>query len=175
MLIIYHPGNHALTFVQTNMLVGADGHIRVAGFGAASSPSAVSRVDVDSFFHGAAPELIEPQRFRLINTVATTASDVYAFGVLAFEVSTGHVHLSNSQTKWRQVFAGRVPFHDKGTVAGVYSMSKGRRPSRPDHAQLTDHVWKTIKGCWKSNPTKRHTMAEVVAALEAGANAHKSR
>jgi hypothetical protein len=175
MSILYHPWDHVLTFVQTNTLVDADGHIRLAGFGVASSTSAVSRVDVDSFFHGAAPELIEPQCFRLINTVATTASDVYAFGVLAFEVSRGHAHFSNSQTKWRQVFAGRVPFHDKGTVAGVYSMSKGRRPSRPDHTQLTDRVWKTIKGCWKSNPTQRFTMAEVVAVLEAGTNAHKSR
>jgi hypothetical protein len=91
--------DHALTFIQTNILVDADGHTRVAGLGATSIPSTTPRVEVDRFFHGAAPELIEPRRFRLTNTGATTASDVYAFGVLAFEVSREHVHVSNSQTK----------------------------------------------------------------------------
>jgi hypothetical protein len=52
-------------------------------------PSTVPREEVDTFFHGAAPELIEPQRFRLTSIGATAATDVYAFGVLAFEVSRG--------------------------------------------------------------------------------------
>ena len=51
-------------------------------------------VDIDRFFHGAAPELVDPQRFRLTDTGATTASDVYAFGVLAWEVSRGRVVFS---------------------------------------------------------------------------------
>jgi len=46
-------------------------------------------------------------------------------------------------------------------------MLKGRRPDRPDHPELSDHVWKVIKGCWKENPAKRKTMAQVVTALEA--------
>ena len=74
---------------QTNFLVGVDGRVRVAGLGAASIPSAVSGVDVDTSFHGAAPELVDPQRFRSTNSRATTASDVYAFGVLTWEVSRG--------------------------------------------------------------------------------------
>jgi hypothetical protein len=165
--------DHTLTFVQTNILIDTEGRTRVAGFGVASSPSTVPQVEIDRFFHGAAPELIEPQRFRSTGAGATTASDVFAFGAVALEVSKEHVHFSNSQPKWDQVFAGRVPFHNKGNVAGVYLMLKGRRPGRLDHPELTDHVWKMIKGCWKSDPTQRHTMAEVVAILEAEANAHK--
>ena len=80
-------------FVQTNVLVDAGGRARIAGLGAASVQSNESGVDVDRFFHGAAPELVDPQRFRLVNTGATTASDVYAFGVLAWEVSRGHVNV----------------------------------------------------------------------------------
>ena len=60
-------------------------------------------------------------------------------------------------------------------VTGVYSMLKGRRPRRPDHSELSDRVWKVIKGCWKANPTQRKTIAEVVAVLEAEVNAHKSQ
>ena len=47
----------------------------------------ISPRHVDRFFPGAAPELIDPQRFRLTNTGATRASDIYAFGILAWEVS----------------------------------------------------------------------------------------
>ena len=79
---------------QTNILINADGHVRVAGFGAASISSPVLRVDVDRFFHGAAPELVDPQRFRMTSAGATMATDVYAFGVLAWEVSRGHTKLS---------------------------------------------------------------------------------
>lgn len=85
-----HPG-HALTFVQTNILVNAGGHTRIAGLGAASIPPNLLWVDVDRFFHGAAPELIDPQRFGIIGTEVTKASDIYAFGVIAWEVSRLHV------------------------------------------------------------------------------------
>ena len=52
-------------------------------------PSGIPGVDIDRFFHGAAPELVDHERFGLTDTGATTASDVYAFGVLAWEVSIG--------------------------------------------------------------------------------------
>ena len=46
-------------------------------------------VDIDRFFHGAAPELASYHEHfdGLTETGATKASDVYAFGVLAWEVS----------------------------------------------------------------------------------------
>lgn len=46
-------------------------------------------------------------------------------------------------------------------------MLKGRRPARPDHSELSDCVWEMIKGCWKGDPTRRKSMSEVVAILEA--------
>ena len=78
--------------------------------------------------------------------------------------------------KWEdsQVFAGRVPFSTENLVAGVYSMLKGRRPARPDNPQLSDRVWKVIKGCWKSNPAQRMTIAEVVTILSTEVNTRKS-
>ena len=83
-----------LTFVQMNIFIDSCGRARIAGLGAALLPSTMPGVDIDRFFHGAAPELVDPQRFRLTDTGATTASDVYAFGVLAWEVSRGRVVFS---------------------------------------------------------------------------------
>lgn len=75
-----------LMSVQTNILIDARGRARVAGLGVAFLRSAMPGVDIDRFFHGAAPELVDPQRFGVTDTGATKASDAYAFGVLAWEV-----------------------------------------------------------------------------------------
>lgn len=100
-----------LKLLQTNILVDADGHVRV------------------SFFHGAAPELINPQHFRLTNTGATKASDVYAFGVLAWEVSGTHVGSS-----------GSIPQTEMGTFSGfcwASSILRGEQGS----GDLFDAEW----------------------------------
>ena len=76
-----------LILAQTNILVDASGRARIAGFGAAILPSAMPGVNIDRFFPGAAPELVDPQRFGLTDTGATEDSDMYAFGVLAWEAS----------------------------------------------------------------------------------------
>ena len=42
--------------------------------------------DVDRSFRGAAPEMIDPTRWGLVDAGASTASDVYAFCILTWEV-----------------------------------------------------------------------------------------
>jgi len=74
-----------------------------------------------------------------------------------------------------QIFAGKVPFSDENVVAAVFSMWKGRRPARPHHPELSDRLWKMIKGCWKVNPSQRKTITEVVAILEGEATARRSK
>ena len=44
-------------------------------------------MDIDRFFHGTAPELVDHQRIGLTDTGTTKESDAYAFGVLAWEAS----------------------------------------------------------------------------------------
>ena len=79
--------DHALTFVQSNILVDSSRNARVAGLGVASNRSPMPEVEIDRSFYGAAPELVYPQRFGLTDSGATKESDIYAFGVLAWEVS----------------------------------------------------------------------------------------
>lgn len=66
--------------------MSGSGHARIAGLGTASILQAMPGVDVDRSFHGAAPELIDPQRWGFTDAGATIASDVYAFAILAWEV-----------------------------------------------------------------------------------------
>jgi len=78
---------HGLTFFQTNILIDSEGHARIAGLGVALISSPMPGVDIDRFFHGAAPELVDAQHVGSSGTGATKASDVYALAVLAWEVS----------------------------------------------------------------------------------------
>ena len=52
-------------------------------------------------------------------------------------------------------------------------MSVGRRPARPTHPELSDRVWKLIKGCWVADAAGRITITEVVEILEEEVNARK--
>jgi len=79
-----------LTLSQSNILVGHDGTARIAGLGSAFVPSqnhaAWSEMDAELLFYGTAPELVRLRSPR--SRIRTTReSDVYAFAILAWEVS----------------------------------------------------------------------------------------
>ncbi|KAF9778003.1 kinase-like domain-containing protein [Thelephora terrestris] len=139
-----------------NILVSGAGCVRIGSLGTACAQSTAPTVDVDRFFPGAAPEITDPQRWGTSEAGASKSSDLFAFGVLAWEA-----------------FTGRAPFSDQGVVACVHSMSNDRRPAKPAHPEVSDGVWKLIKGCWKADPAKRRTIDEVVAVLEVESNARQ--
>ena len=91
--------NYSLTIFQTNILVDVCGHAHLGGLGTALVTSDTPGVDIDRFFHGAAPELADNECIGLSDTRATKASDVYAFGVLAWEVGTVFVAPSRQRTE----------------------------------------------------------------------------
>ena len=80
--------DHALIFFQTNILVGADRQVCVAGLGSAYILPTMQTVDIDRSFHGAALELIDRERWGLADASTTMASDAYAFGILTWEVGS---------------------------------------------------------------------------------------
>lgn len=91
--------SNALMFVQTNILIGAGGYVRTACPGTAFTSFTTSRMDVDRFSHGPKPKLINPRRFGSVNIEITKASDIYAFGVIAWEVSRLYANSSGQNTK----------------------------------------------------------------------------
>jgi serine/threonine protein kinase len=78
-----------LTPPQQNVLVGPDGIPRIAGFGSSlmmSRPDLGSDEDVVGFHRGSAPELMRPPKPGKPVTRITKESDMYAFGMLTWEV-----------------------------------------------------------------------------------------
>lgn len=71
-------------------MVDLDGTARIAGLGSASflgHATAQPETRVEEPCRGSAPELMHPEEFGLSHPhIATKASDIYAFGVLAWEV-----------------------------------------------------------------------------------------
>jgi len=76
------------------------------------------------------------------------AMDVYAYGLLLYEILHGCV-----------AFAGRTP------VAAMLLASKGERPRlalRPEHAYLAE----LIQACWDAEPAHRPSMHQVLKVLD---------
>ncbi|KAF9793040.1 kinase-like domain-containing protein [Thelephora terrestris] len=136
-----------------NVLVDGDNVARLGGLGSAfalSLPASWSDVESQRLFCGFAPELIDPDAFGLVHARATKATDMFAFGMLAWEV-----------------FAGKHPFAGNVEAAGIFSLFRNNRPPRPVHPEMTDRVWNMIESCWNQDPFKRMTAADVVDVLEA--------
>ena len=75
---------------QRNVLVDRNGVARLGGLGSAFSlslPASWSEVAAARLFCGIAPELVSPHTFGLVHARTTKATDMFAFGMLAWEVS----------------------------------------------------------------------------------------
>ena len=99
------------------------------------------------------PELLNPQRFGKTNSRPTQPADIYTLGMVIYEVLT--------------VF---YPFYDQqfGTLQLVCRVVDGTRPTKPGNAErigFGSGTWKLVKECWKTKPTKRPTIRQVLMHL----------
>jgi len=51
-------------------------------------------------------------------------------------------------------------------ITAKYMMSKGDRPSRPNHHGISDRVWYVIERCWNNVPAERMSIREATTLLE---------
>ena len=79
------------------------------------------------------PELLAPQRFGAKNPTPTPQLDVYAFGLVIFQVFKDDEYLLSTYTV--QVLTGETPFRDFGPIGCTPSIINGLRPDKPNNAQ----------------------------------------
>ncbi|KAI6107806.1 kinase-like domain-containing protein, partial [Pisolithus croceorrhizus] len=135
-----------------NVLVSSDRRALLSDFGLSTPNTPTSSMSVDTPRGGScrwiAPELLD-------DCPASTASDVWAFGMTTLEL-----------------FTRTVPFpdcHGSGNVFGRFK--KGKLPPRPTgestQFRLTDALWNVCTSCWESGPSLRPKMKSILEEVKA--------
>ena len=97
-----------------------------------------------------APELLNPSGFGLEDSVPTKKSDMYAFGMITYQVGN-LCFISGITTKGKiQVITGQQPFPGVKDGVVIYDVVSGERPCRPSDPNkwTSENVWNFISGCW---------------------------
>jgi serine/threonine protein kinase len=82
-----------------------------------------------------------------IRPTFTTAADVYGFGMVCYELLTGH-----------------IPFQCEGVLRTDYdAVLSGRRPKLPDY--LSPGMTQLLLKCWHHDPCQRPTWDEIMGTL----------
>ena len=117
------------------------------------------------------PELLVPSNFGMDNSLPTPEADIYAFGLVIFQVC---------EQDWRhcgfsyfvQVLTGEFPFRGIGQAQLGWSLLEGLRPDKPEDASsigFSDSLWGFVQRCWDGDRQLRPNVAEVVTHLDGAA------
>ncbi|KAF9644344.1 kinase-like protein [Thelephora ganbajun] len=101
------------------------------------------------------PELLAPSEFGIKDPVPTPQADVYAFGLVIY-----------------QVLIGEIPFRSAWQKDLGFSVVQGMRPAKPENASavgFSGSLWDFVQRCWDGNMRLRPKVAEVVEHLERAA------
>jgi serine/threonine protein kinase len=92
------------------------------------------------------PEVLKAVKEDITPTY-TTAADVYGFGMVCYELLTGH-----------------IPFQCEGVLRTDYdAVLSGRRPKLPDY--LSPWMTQLLLKCWHHDPCQRPTCDEIIQTL----------
>jgi len=94
-----------------------------------------------------APELIDPEGFGLERCCPTKRSDCYAFGMVVYEVISGH-----------------PPFHKHTDLTVFKKVLEGKRPPRV--VGFAESLWGMLELCWEPQPGARPKIDYVLQCLE---------
>ncbi|KAJ6589433.1 kinase-like domain-containing protein [Mycena capillaripes] len=141
-----------------NVLIDREGNARIADFGSAYILAGVNNslashefrylpLSTGGTYRWMAPELLAPNQFGRNASQATFESDVFAFGMVVYEILTG----------------GNIPFHEKPSMAANLAILAGERPLRPPNT--SDNLWALANECWKQDPGTRPDFKSMVIAL----------
>ena len=119
-----------------------------------------------------APELLVPSKFNLDKSTPTKEADVYAMGMVIYQVCATQCQCARISILTLQVLTGTLPF---GKISGsevVFKVLMGGRPSKPANAPklgLSDDIWELLEGCWETERTSRPSVEGVLTRAKAAA------
>ncbi|KAF8328317.1 kinase-like domain-containing protein [Amanita rubescens] len=145
-----------------NILLDPEFHCQITDFGLTRHSDATVALTTKCFVPNfAAPELFgmcgecghqecdgRHKGHEMRHTGKTMETDVYAFGCLYYTI-----------------FFDIVPFHGKDILRITRSLISGDRPNRLQSPRMDDDTWNLIESCWKSRPSERPTMEEIMKRL----------
>ena len=150
-----HPP-HNLPYSQANILINDNGRACLADFSlltvASDQSTVISSCTQGGTIQWMSPELLDPERFGLVESCPTKESDCYALGMVVYEV-----------------LSGQTPFAPSPLPPVIWKVLEGQRPERPrgkGGALFTDDLWEVLGLCWKHKPDERTNAKVVLQCLE---------
>jgi len=100
-----------------------------------------------------APELLPEEENVNINNLFTRYSDIYAFGMLAFEIFTEEIPYKSMRARTQ----GQI----------MLLVHQGRRPSRTSDTQghISDTMWEIMENSWNHEPARRPSITAVLQRI----------
>ncbi|KAI8819461.1 uncharacterized protein EV422DRAFT_113801 [Fimicolochytrium jonesii] len=130
----------------TNVLVDEKGTPKVSDFGFSRSKTMVASMNAVQNTNIATLRWAAPE--RLNGKPISNKTDVYAFGMLCYEIASEDVP-----------FAEVV--HDSVLIDLI---RRGVRPERPERPHCSDILWALRESCWHQEPERRPEFSSVVRA-----------
>ncbi|KDQ20890.1 hypothetical protein BOTBODRAFT_183600 [Botryobasidium botryosum FD-172 SS1] len=141
-----------------NILISSSGNACIADFGLSVMMEGAYPDSNSSAWHkGGHPRWKAPELLKTVNgkwPQRTTASDMFSFGRLIVELTTGH-----------------KPYPDVNELDILNVVISGKHPERPTSQDaltrgLNDEVWALAEHCWSKLPESRPSAADVCSLLQ---------
>ncbi|KAL2612981.1 hypothetical protein R1flu_024673 [Riccia fluitans] len=139
---LHSQGVLHLDLKSYNLVLSEDLHVKITDFGVARLQSECESMTPDSgTFRWMAPEMIRNKCF-------STKTDVYGFGIVLWELFTGH-----------------MPYEEMSAIQAAFAVAhKHTRPAIPDSCPRP--LKQLMEECWAENPEKRPHFWQIVQRLD---------
>ena len=111
-----------------------------------------------------APEILRPEAFKLSRVRHTSASDMYSFGLVCWQVSSSFQYniLPLPMANSAQIYTGEIPFQEYNQYSVIFQIVEGKHPTRlSSKTRVPDDLWTILEACWKFRPEGRPTSHEL--------------